>query len=127
MVRILVTGSREWNDPLTINRALVDYVTHGSTFVMHGGCRGADIIADAAARNLHMHVEACDADWDNHGKAAGPMRNSLMVKRGADVCLAFGPLERDGKRTGTGDCVDKARRAGIKVRHWPKPFEPEAK
>jgi hypothetical protein len=46
-----------------------------------------------------------------------------MVDLGADVCFAFGELQRmkRGKlcNTGTGDCVERCRKAGIRVVHVP--------
>jgi len=126
MIRVLVTGSRGWTDEKTISDALREYAG-GYDVVVHGACQsGADWMAEQCAERLDMFTEPHPADW-SLGRFAGPVRNSVMVASGADVCLAFGPLERNGKRTGTGDCVAKARRAGIPVRHWPKPFEPEAK
>lgn len=70
------------------------------------------------------HVpEIHPAEWHVHGPAAGPMRNQAMVDLGADVCFAFGELQRmkRGKlrNTGTGDCVERCRKAGIRVVHAP--------
>lgn len=56
-------------------------------------------------------VERHPAEWDKHGKAAGPIRNQKMVDLGATVCLAF-PLP--GSR-GTAHCMSAARKASIPV------------
>lgn len=115
-VRVLVTGSRNWQDRDVIRQALLSVpAVHGipacNVTVVHGAARGADRIAAEEAARLGMQVEAHPADWDKHGKAAGAIRNSEMVQLGADVCLAF-PL---GRSVGTRDCMRKARRAGIDV------------
>lgn len=58
----------------------------------------------------NVEQEVHDADWNEYGRAAGPIRNQEMVDAGADVCLAFptgGP--------GTRDCMRRARDAGIRV------------
>jgi hypothetical protein len=52
--------------------------------------------------------EPYPADW-SFGKSGGPVRNQKMVDAGADVCLAF-PLPDS---TGTVDCMERARIAGI--------------
>lgn len=119
--RILVTGSRNWTDKHAIGRALFDQFLEspvGASFVVvHGDCpTGADAQAKAiieawGRNNSHIHQESHPADWDTHGKAAGPLRNQEMVDLGADVCLAF-PL---GDSRGTRDCMRRADAAGIRV------------
>jgi hypothetical protein len=115
-LRVLITGSREWQDRDVIRQALLSIASvHGipahNVTVVHGAARGADRIAAEEAAHLGMVVEAHPADWDTHGKAAGVIRNAEMVKLGADICLAF-PL---GKSVGTQDCLRRAKRAGIAV------------
>lgn len=106
--RLLITGSREWTDEAAVHGALLLW---GPGVVIHGAARGADRIAGALAARLGWPVEIYPADWDRHGRAAGTMRNRVMVERGAEVCLAF-PLR--GSR-GTWDCVRRARAARIEV------------
>jgi hypothetical protein len=114
--RILVTGSRDWDDWRTITTALIqarrDY-SLGEIIptVVHGKARGADFLAAQAARKLGWHVEDHPADWSAHRKAAGPLRNAKMVSDGADVCLAF---IRNGSRGAT-HCADLAEKAAIPV------------
>lgn len=93
MKRLLVTGSRNWDDVTTIKLALnkaVNYLGDQVTLV-HGACPiGADDIADDLFTYANLGpVEAHPADWNTHGKRAGFLRNSLMVDLGADLCLAF--------------------------------------
>lgn len=118
-LRILVTGSRNWTDRVTIGNALQkavldlpwDGISEHVT-VVHGGARGADTYADVVARTFGFHVEVHPADWQREGKAAGPLRNARMVALGADVCLAF-PL---GIAAGTRHCMRLAEKAGIPVK-----------
>lgn len=118
MSRVIVTGNRDYTAEHEVVAAIRS-LPRGSV-VVHGGCpTGADAMANSAAlaygHLLHLYI----ADWEHHGKSAGPKRNQRMIDAGADEVFAFGDLERGGKRTGTGDCVARARRAGIPVRHWP--------
>lgn len=52
--------------------------------VLHGGQRGADMLADYYARqaayDLELHVARVDALWDAYGKKAGPLRNNVMAR-----------------------------------------------
>ena len=116
-MRVIVTGNRDWTDGSVIQGALECIPL--ACVIVHGACEtGADAIADGIARAMGHVTELHPADWTAHGNAAGPIRNAHMVSLGADACYAFGALERNGKRTGTGDCVAKAKRAGIPVKHW---------
>ena len=111
MLKIVVTGSRDWTDTARIRRAL-QAVPGGPHVLLHGDCRGADRIAAGIARNLCWKVEAFPARWDLYGKAAGPIRNREMLEERPDLVLAF-PLPGS---QGTADCVEKALRLGLKVK-----------
>lgn len=117
MTRVLVTGSRDWDDAETIRAALdAQLAIHGTITVIHGAARGADRIAGEWAREQILarkpvRLEVYPAAWDEHGKKAGIIRNRQMVELGADVCLAF-PA---GESRGTRHCMREAAAAGIKV------------
>jgi len=111
-MRILVTGSREWSNQAAIDYALALAFAGEDTVIVHGDCpTGADRLAKEWAERFGIQQEAHPADWETHGKAAGPKRNQEMVDLGADVCLAF-PL---GESRGTRDCMRRASEAGIPV------------
>lgn len=105
-MRVLVTGSRNYSQIGKLERTLAGL--HVSTLVC-GDASGADEHAWLWAQHYDVPTERHDADWEAHGKAAGPIRNQAMVDSGADLCLAFGT----GK--GTRDCIARAERAGIPV------------
>ena len=118
--RILVTGSRTWDDYDLVRTALAAacYQNFPVTIV-HGACpSGADAIASwwvqQIGRNLAITEERHPADWKKLGKRAGPVRNAEMVKLGADVCLAF---IRDRSRGAT-HTANLAEKTGIPVRRW---------
>jgi len=112
-VRILVTGSRDWDDAVLIAAVLSDYPAYAT--VVHGACpTGADHIADYVAQLFHLQIERHPAEWNTYGKAAGFRRNAEMVNLGADVCLAF--IKNNSK--GATHTVNLAEQAGIPVRRW---------
>lgn len=118
MTRILITGSRTWEDPDVIAKALYDYIREtGSpkeeTVIVHGACpKGADAMADQIAKDWEANIEAHPADWNTHGRSAGFKRNQHMVDLGADVLLAF--IHNNSK--GATHTVNLAEKAGIPVR-----------
>ena len=49
--------------------------------LLHGGARGADRLIEKAARSLAWPVEVIAAEWGRYGRAAGPLRNGLLLRR----------------------------------------------
>lgn len=115
-MRILVTGSRDWNDRERVRQELLaawfDLGEPEDIVIVHGGARGADDIAGAFAARQGWKEEVHYAEWDEYGKVAGPIRNQKMVKRGADIVLAF--LKNNSK--GTKSCIRFAQNRGLEVR-----------
>ncbi len=49
--------------------------------LLHGGARGADRLIEQAAHYLGWPVEVIAAEWGRYGRAAGPLRNGVMLRR----------------------------------------------
>lgn len=111
-MRVIITGSRKWTDREAIAEVLRELRDTGATLVSGACPTGADRIAEEIWDSWDLPIERHPADWYTYGKAAGPIRNQLMVNAGADLCIAF-PL--DWSR-GTLDCIHRANAAGIPVR-----------
>jgi len=130
--RILVTGSRRFDDAQAVREALAAAIAgiDGPVTVVHGGATGADELAAVLAPTFGPHVtcERWPADWpgpcraecrpghrrarrdgSTYCPAAGNYRNQAMVDAGAQLALAF-PI---GESPGTRDCVRRAAKAGI--------------
>ncbi|SDN18680.1 SLOG family protein [Streptomyces wuyuanensis] len=121
--RVLVTGSRDWDDERLVRRELarVWNDVRNPIIIVHGACpRGADRhaaqwVRDWPATGLGgVTEEAHPANWSLNGKRAGFIRNAQMVNLGADVCLAF---IKNGSR-GASHTAALAEQAGIPVRRW---------
>jgi hypothetical protein len=114
MTRILITGSRDWNDidQLTsVLRSAWNLAGQPEDAVLvSGSCRtGADAIAEEVWDRQGYAIESHPADWDQFGKRAGFVRNAEMVNLGADICLAF---IRNGSKGAT-MTAELAQKAGI--------------
>lgn len=130
MIRVLITGSRDWTDKQAIHEALFSYFANQPApswqFVLvSGACpTGADKMAEEVAEKLGWTIERHPAQWNVHTdecpdwhrplarcKMAGFRRNREMVDLGATVCYAF---ILNGSRGAT-HTADLAERAGIRV------------
>lgn len=113
-MRLLVTGGRDFADRAKVF-ATLDRIdkARGIDVLIHGGCRGADTLADewAKARNVMREpYPVPDWVWVALGDAAGPKRNALMVSMGKpDGAVAF------AGGNGTASCVACCETAGVKV------------
>lgn len=110
-MRVLVCGSRGFgvkDEHLTqMHRALSTLPP--DAVIVHGDAYGADKLAGIWAKQNGRGVEAHPADWNKHGRAAGPIRNSAMLASGVDLVIAFW----DGASRGTKDMIDKAKAADV--------------
>ncbi len=83
--------------------------------ILVGDCpTGVDPAVRRWAAFWQKPVRVFPADWETHGKAAGPIRNKAMVAE-ADLLIAFW----DGASKGTLSAIREASKAGIPVRVYP--------
>lgn len=110
-MRVLVCGGRDFTNRVWLERELaLQHAFKPITLLIHGGARGADSLAGHWARTEGIPELRFEADWKKLGKAAGPVRNQLMIDEGKpDMVMAF-----PGGR-GTADMVKRAQEASIKV------------
>jgi len=116
-MRVLVCGGRDYDDQGEVWSALSDLrARFGRLTVIQGGATGADMLArEWAFRQSSVRLINEPADWQKHGKAAGTIRNQLMVDEyRPELVLAF-----PGGR-GTADMVRRAKAAGVPVREVQK-------
>ena len=85
--RVGVTGGRDFTNEAMARRALE--ILKDGDIVVHGAARGADTLFAELATSAGYATEPHPADWGQHGKAAGPIRNQEMLKSGLDILIAF--------------------------------------
>ncbi len=110
-LRVAVTGSRDWADRATIEKAILhDVGVDNIAALLEGGARGADALAYETAEDHNIPIETFKAEWGRWGAAAGPLRNKRMLLTGKpDLVLAF----HKNASPGTQDMIDRTRKAGI--------------
>ena len=110
---VLVCGGRDYNNKVRLFNVLTRYnEKHGVHLIIHGGCVGADRLSGDWALNRQVPYLVFPAKWDKYGKAAGQMRNAIMLDNNwatPEVCIAF----KGG--VGTKDMMNRLRRAGLEV------------
>ncbi len=113
-MRILVCGSRDWQDREFMENTLKKYFEPNNITVITGGARGADSIAFEFANRRGLETKLFHARWKKFGKFAGPERNTRMLVEGKpDLVIAF---HTDIARSrGTLNMVGQANEAGVPV------------
>lgn len=114
MKTAIVTGGRNFADAAQVRGALGPFEPD---LVIHGGAAGLDSLVSAWAKRAQVNEFSFPAKWAKKGTAAGPIRNSEMVKfacthrewLGEIVCFSFPGA------SGTADMTEKCERAGIRT------------
>lgn len=116
-MKILVCGSRGFNDYDQLASKLDDFLyTHDLSKIelVSGGARGADTLAERYASEKGIKFTRFDADWEQHGRSAGYIRNGVMAEYCAgpeNQCIAFW----DGKSLGTKHMIHAATKSRMTV------------
>lgn len=110
-MRIIVCGGRNYFNKRVVYDALDRlHRERGIDFLIQGVANGADYLAWQWADERGIPCGSYPAQWDEHGKAAGAIRNQEMLDKGnPDGVVAF----PGGK--GTADMVRRAETSGLKV------------
>ena len=103
-----MVGSRSY-PALDIVAAYVTALPAGSV-VISGGAPGVDTAAEDAAVARGLATRIFQADWQTHGRKAGPLRNAQIVSE-ADRIAAFW----DGRSRGTLNTVVLAAERGLPI------------
>ncbi len=114
-MRFLVCGGRDYVNRQAVYDAL-DLLNNevGVTAIISGMARGADTHGAQWAQDRGVELVKFPADWNKHGKGAGPIRNQQMLNEGKpDGVVAF------PGRNGTADMIYRSKMAGLEV------WEPE--
>ena len=108
-MRVIIAGSRDITDYKQVEAA---YLSSNIpiTEIVSGGARGVDALGEQVAKNFGIPIKVFPADWDKHGKRAGPLRNIQMAEY-ADGLIAIW----DGKSIGTKHMIDQANKQGLVV------------
>lgn len=129
-MKTIIAGGRDLPETMTHWRAIDEvHAKLGITEVVCGGARGGDTIGRLWAEDRGIPVKLFPADWKQHGRAAGPIRNQAMAEY-ADALIALpggkGTANMVFRMQGrahvtivapnaTTDMISRAQRRGIRV------------
>lgn len=108
-IRLLVCGGRDYHNETELFGVL-DRIVDRVDVLIHGAARGADSVAHRWAEARGIPIESYPANWNKHGRAAGPIRNTQMLEEGRpDLVVAF-----CGGR-GTQNMISQSKERGVPV------------
>ena len=112
--RVVIAGCRIFYNYVTLKERCEYYLqnkmqTH-NVIIVSGHASGADTLGEKFAVDHNLQCELHPADWEKHGKAAGPIRNAEMADV-ADALIAFWA----GQNRGTKSMIELAKRKGLQV------------
>jgi hypothetical protein len=114
-VRLVICGTRRHLKPREREAVIA------SIRMMLNESPGAEICVgdcptgvDAVVRQAYPHARVFTADWDTHGKTAGPLRNRAMCTYAAEDQERYAiPFPDRNEHRGTLSCIDELIRAGV--------------
>lgn len=117
MYRVIVAGTREFDNYLLLRMKLTDYLSpipNEEIEIISGTARGADKLGEQYANDHNLKCIKFPADWNTYGKSAGYRRNAEMAKYASQehgVLFAFW----DGKSKGTKHMIDLAYKYNLET------------
>jgi hypothetical protein len=87
---VIVCGGRDFTDAKLLNEALnAVHAARPISMLVQGEASGADTLAKEWAFRNEMNSIGYRAEWEKHGRGAGPIRNDRMLRTGAPLIVAF--------------------------------------
>lgn len=108
-MKVIIAGGRDFKpDNKAYDWTLETLRNIGCTQIVSGGARGADSFGEYIAKQTKTSLIIFNADWNKHGRAAGPIRNRQMAEY-ADALIVF-----PGGR-GTNNMIQNAKDKGLMI------------
>lgn len=112
-MRTIIAGSRDGFDYDDLLHA-VEMCPWEITTVVSGTARGVDRLGERWAKEHNVPLECYPANWDEHGRSAGYIRNDQMARK-AEALIALW----DGYSKGTKHMINLAHKHGLQVYVFP--------
>jgi len=106
-MKTIIAGSRGITDYDVLLQA-IEEAPFEITSVVSGRARGADTLGEQYAIERGIPLHLFPADWNAHGRKAGPMRNEQMAEVAEAVLCIW-----DGSSRGTQDMINRAKKRNL--------------
>ena len=110
MYKLIIAGSRHFNDYELLRKIVLPYVNNIDC-IISGTASGADTLGERFAQEYNIPIKKFPADWSKYGKSAGPRRNKQMAEY-ANACIVFW----DGQSRGTLSMINYARQYNLSLK-----------
>jgi len=112
-LRVLVTGSRDWDDWELIYKEFIKLPK--GAIIGHGDAEGLDRMCHVLATEMGFEVKKYPANWNPaDAKRSGLYRNTQMLfDFNPDLCIAF---RSKMNSRGTNDMIYKCKMKGIETK-----------
>lgn len=113
--RVIIAGSRtvdstDENLLLKIDNLLVN-VDKNDLEIVSGTCKGGDILGENWAKRNNIPIKRFPANWKEHGRSAGMIRNRQMAEYGTHL-IAFSM----NNSSGTKNMIFEAEKRNLNIR-----------
>jgi hypothetical protein len=114
MKKVIIAGGR---DLFVTSQEIKSFlVQHGYSIEFHvvsGGATGIDACGERYSQLNKLPLTIMQADWEKHGKSAGPIRNRQMAEFADELLLIW-----DGKSKGSANMKKTMEKLGKPVIEW---------
>lgn len=102
-MKTIIAGGRDFTDYELLKKQVNHYRFYKGliTEIVSGCAKGADYLGEQYALENGIPLKYFPADWDTHGRAAGPIRNKQMADYADALIVVW-----DGSSRGTKNMID---------------------
>lgn len=110
MIRIIIAGSRSVTEMQVWEAISRCSWISSATAIVSGTAKGADVFGERWAKKQGLDVLRFPADWNAHGRRAGPLRNRVMAKSAEGLLAVW-----DGVSRGTKSMIEIGWEEGLRI------------
>lgn len=111
-MKLIIAGSRKLTSVgyLDLIDVLIEQHKLNPTEIVSGCAKGIDTLGEIWALENSIPIKKFPADWDKHGKSAGPKRNQQMADYGDALLVIYIPGS-----VGSMDMLGRARVSNLQI------------